>query len=695
MLKYTVRRARLVALLTGLIVAVIAHAAYAFEGVWQTDQDTLRLHQIGPYIIGDAGPDSVMVGRITDGCLVGRVIGLAGEVNIALQRVGDRLKGRFETIDGREIHVDARRSSTNVTAFRNFRRDGQESPLIPNARTVFDGSYTSPFGSITLYVRDNLLIGDYGPTGLLAGAWDGNSFQGYFVNSSGATGWFDFAFFSRNGAFRSGEWGAGGERRGHWTLTRRSSSAGQPQNMRTSIDCEPGGPDPARPDPQPEPTPAWSYSQPNDLDLTYRDLGVLIHHTRIPFRTSPARFTQSVARDPNWTGAQILQSNTRMAASNGSLISSAILPPDVVMSVIRPQSAAGSTCVVSYRGTDREDLTHPELAGDIHEGLIATNVLSETMNGQGPSCLVKNAYLRNYGETRTRVMEFLRDVTNRGECTRGLVVTGMSLGGATANLAFADLVMVRQGIAPRGIQQLVDANKVWLRTVGAPRSLSAQCAADLQNLAGDQVERFLYGSLSLENQAQASSARNCARFVDPVPGNPYSVITSATTSARMSHFGRAIVGHNVLPNTTNPSTPTLSAANQALCSNLDRCHSIRFANAHARVATRFANFAFPAASDYPRYRVDSGGACSAPGLIPAREYMFGRLHDTCSYRNLLAVYGQRHNGEPQGTNHICPMPPSRGDPQSYPKEVCPIGRTVLGRQICATNPINVTQFHQP
>lgn len=678
-----------------LVTIAVATPARAFEGVWQFRSDTLRLHRIGSYVIGDTGSNSVLLGLANDTCLVGHLIGPNAHSPIALRKVDGRLVGYADPPRGR-LEINAQRLG-DATSFNNFRQDGLTSQTLSNQRNVFDGRYTSPFGTVTLFSRDLFLIGDYGARGFLAGLWDGDSYQGYFLNDAGDTGWFDFAFLSRSGAFRSGSWGMADGRGGNWQLTLAEEPAGMPRNAMLGVSCptltnapepEPAPEPSPTPAPEPEPEPAAAdFSTPNGLDLTYRDIGVLIHHTRIPFRTSPARFAANVAADRNWTGAEITAQFTRMVASNGQLIGAQNLPPDVVMSIVTPVGATGSTCVISYRGTDREHLAHPELEGDIKEGLIATSVLSGTMTGTGPSCVVKNAYLRNYEETRSQIMSFLDLATGSGECMRGILIAGMSLGGATANLAFTDLTLTKRSTVGPQVAQLVASGKVWMTTVGAPRSVSEGCAAAVQSVAGDRAERFIYGS---EINEISPSPRNCALFNDPVPGNPYVVASQV-----MGHFGQAIVGYNTIPSGNNPSTPDLNRVNTIRCMSRGDCLSKRFANRHARVASRTASFTFPDSRAYPRIGADGGGQCSALGLIPNREWMFGRLHDTCSYRNLLATYGQKHNGEPDQKNYVCPLPPSVGDPQNYPNDICPLGVQFGDRGLCSSQPIGVRQLQLP
>ncbi len=81
-------------------------------------------------------------------------------------------------------------------------------------------------------------MGDYGSDGLLAGLWNGNAFVGLFAEG-GRTGRFELQFFSRNGAFRAGEWHWMGEADDsrNWLLERQDSDAPSPDNMTADAPC--------------------------------------------------------------------------------------------------------------------------------------------------------------------------------------------------------------------------------------------------------------------------------------------------------------------------------------------------------------------------------------------------------------------------------------------------------------------------
>lgn len=115
--------------------------------------------------------------------------------------------------------------------------DNQSLRTRDNARKAFDGTYDSRFGQVKLKQRDLFLIGDYGDKGIIAGLWDGNSFRGHFTNE-GRTGWFDFAFLSKNGSFQDGEWNwVGSDAPREWRLDKAADATPTLDNVTADIRC--------------------------------------------------------------------------------------------------------------------------------------------------------------------------------------------------------------------------------------------------------------------------------------------------------------------------------------------------------------------------------------------------------------------------------------------------------------------------
>ena len=197
-----------------------------FGGVWDTDFGELRLHQIGDYVIGDYADNGVMVGKASGTCVAG--VFTNGERNGLFRFDASGGSGQFEgqwAGHGDDLGGtwSGTRTADSATQLQNFTRDGSATQVIDNERTVYDGTYDSPHGEIELLARDLFLVGDYAGKGVIAGMWDGNSYVGRFTNGD-RTGWFDFAFFSKNGSFRSGQWGwIGSSGGGDWSLSREAA----------------------------------------------------------------------------------------------------------------------------------------------------------------------------------------------------------------------------------------------------------------------------------------------------------------------------------------------------------------------------------------------------------------------------------------------------------------------------------------
>ena len=106
------------------------------------------------------------------------------------------------------------------------------------------------------------------------------------------------------------------------------------------------------------------WSAPQDFSIPFRDVGVIIHHTRFPYLTTPDSFRRLVHKDKNFTknvsggSGRLRASPLRMATSQGRRYdhtSTSRLPADVMLGVYE-RDVGGNTksyCVVSYRGTDR------------------------------------------------------------------------------------------------------------------------------------------------------------------------------------------------------------------------------------------------------------------------------------------------------------------------------------------------------
>ncbi|WP_084420186.1 lipase family protein [Henriciella litoralis] len=438
-----------------------------------------------------------------------------------------------------------------------------------------------------------------------------------------------------------------------------------------------------------------SWSTNTGMTIPWRDIGVIIHHTRFPYLITPSSFRAYVHQDKNFTknivggSGSLRASPLRMAISFGDVFderSSVKYPADVVMGVYE-QTHSGrdkSYCVVSYRGTDQDVkyfakrgfLTRFGVTGDAFgvfgEGEIATKMQSSDLDRSGGTCTVKEGYHDNYLETQHGVLKFLSDATDAGHCQDGVVIAGMSLGGATASVAMADMYINQARDLPSGrLKTLINAGKVWMVNEGAPRALAKSCVNRLPAGVKQRTTRFVYGSPAVENAA--NPGKDCPRFIDPVPGNP-SGMRVGTSWVDAEHFGQVVVGYVPKPGGYDPrpflrelaDKPVRTAASrvkEVACFEdpLNRCQSARWANDHSRSAGPSNQIATGKPQDF-------GGSCSGPELQPTRKYLFGRLHDTCSYRNLMAAYGQREGEFTSATNYQCNFPPNPDDEVDGPKE---------------------------
>lgn len=210
-----------------------------FAGLWATDYGELNLHQVRGYVIGDYADNGVMLGKVSGNCVAG--VFTNGDRNGVFRFAkdgSDGFSGEWAWHGNKPSKEwNGQRKGSASTKLNNFTRDDEALETMSNDREVFDGTYRSSYGKLDLIQRDLFLIGDYADNGIIAALWDGNSFRGYFTNGS-RTGWLDFAFLSKNGDFRSGEWNWVGESKAKdWTV--RSKSAGTPSidNVTEDVSC--------------------------------------------------------------------------------------------------------------------------------------------------------------------------------------------------------------------------------------------------------------------------------------------------------------------------------------------------------------------------------------------------------------------------------------------------------------------------
>lgn len=419
-----------------------------------------------------------------------------------------------------------------------------------------------------------------------------------------------------------------------------------------------------------------------DMPMAFRDLGVMLHHTRDPFRLTPQDYAALVEGDSNWTGqsfqagfrgANLLEDTIRFARSDGRVErfgdeGVSLQTPDVVMAVVEVRAANPTrmcqreeVCVVSYRGTDREHILH----GDAYrEDTLLDVVAGEgnvPLNDRGRrsfGCEIKEGYLFNYRETAPAVREFLFDMVDENRCSGGIVFMGMSLGGATADVAAAAYMLDRpRRFDHERLEMMRSAGNMWAVTAGAPRALGERCADQLHTDWRTHKYRFIYGDFELERERGQPQA--CPLFIDPVPGNPTDITMQDDLgqTVALSHWGVPIVGVLEPP---ERDARHVNVEDLRRCGEL--CESRAFAQANSRVVSDTARLRTAVGQNY-------GGDCGGGDLIPLREWQFGRFHDTCSYRNLMAFYGETENGETGFDNFQCRICGDDEDPSDYPEAI--------------------------
>ncbi|MCW4152587.1 YeaH/YhbH family protein [Halomonas sp. 18H] len=198
-----------------------------FAGTWTSSFGELRLHKIGSFLIGDYADEGVIVAKVTDGCAAGVFTNGGRNGVFRWQATGNgAFDGRWGWRgQGLGKSWSGQRTGPAPDRLTNFTRGSGSTQSIEQDRTVFDGRYSSNFGPVTLVSQDLFLVGDYADKGVMAGMWDGDSFVGRFTNGD-RTGWFDLAFYSKNGEFRDGQWGWVGQNSGGtWTLSDNEGDA--------------------------------------------------------------------------------------------------------------------------------------------------------------------------------------------------------------------------------------------------------------------------------------------------------------------------------------------------------------------------------------------------------------------------------------------------------------------------------------
>ena len=215
----------------------------SFAGVWDTTHGEIRLHEIGPYVVGDYSDEGVMLGRRDGDCVSGV---FTYDNNMGIFRFTLKGGGNFEGQWGNDQGpLGAKWNGTRTLAnppktLRNFNRAGTTTAR-DDDRDLFDGVYSTTWGNVKVYSRDGFLLGDYKEVGIIAAMWDGDSFVGWFTNKQDHrdVGWGDLDFNQRTAQFNGGKWGWHGEGTAGsgWNFTRQTSLTPQLDNMVQDVSC--------------------------------------------------------------------------------------------------------------------------------------------------------------------------------------------------------------------------------------------------------------------------------------------------------------------------------------------------------------------------------------------------------------------------------------------------------------------------
>lgn len=213
----------------------------AFGGRWKSSRGQLRLHQFDSYVVG-SWEKGVILGKVSGDCVAGIFTEEQTNGKFRFRKDGeDSFQGRWGRRPGHLATATwsgTRVSEGSPSEYAGFTRDGSTTSRMEDDRTVYDGEYETPRGSVKLLGRDGFLVGDFDDVGVLVGMWDGGSFVGRFTRWR-QTGWFDFRFSPERGAFQRGTWGWVGDSSGggEWTLNRTARGTPQLDNMLSHISC--------------------------------------------------------------------------------------------------------------------------------------------------------------------------------------------------------------------------------------------------------------------------------------------------------------------------------------------------------------------------------------------------------------------------------------------------------------------------
>ena len=433
--------------------------AQSWEGTWSTQFGQLKLVDLGDYVVGDYGSNGIIIGKknfdLLQGVFTNSGQKKSGRFTFQSQP-GNQFRGsyRWENSDKLSDWM-GKKTSTKVESLSNFSLDGSAIQLYQNQRKDYDGVYGSPFGDLRLRQKNNILYGDYGKVGVLAGVWNGNGFEGRFTNN-GRVGWFRFDFLSKTASFRSGRYGwlpVG--KSSPWNLAKKTAGTPtlyqvhKPSGSNTaSVQAEnntqnqnqnrPANNTNNRPPAKTYPAIAF----PRSFDANYADCAVS-QQEHVSYVSQPS--TDDVANALSAAGWTLV----------GPVITSRVDDDPVLRMLTTDRLRAyvatrGNDIVVCFRGSKSSQTDDEETKWNARFKTVLNGGTDASAIPVKASCLFNNSYNaaqaqnvkvhlgfnRAYGRLRSEIVQRVGRLPNPKQKT--LYIFGHSLGGAQATLCAMD-----------------------------------------------------------------------------------------------------------------------------------------------------------------------------------------------------------------------------------------------------------------
>lgn len=460
---------KILALLLLLACPVLAQN---WQGTWSSSFGELRLHEAGPYVIGEYGNQGVLVGRkrfdLVQGVFTDFGRTKAGTFTFKDEGgkfVGSRRFGAQAPLgdwNGRRLRKDS-------PPLRVYSRSRKTFTPITNNRKIVDGTYNSSFGPIRLQTINNFLVGDYGSKGILVGVWEGNKYVGQFTNGT-RPGWFEFEFLSRDGSFRAGRWGWLGDNKvGTWNLNRVSTTTPTIANLvpKTSGNT-------AYIDATQEPTRRPNNNNNNNNNNQQNQNNpprpaprkTFLSRTK-QYNTARAKTIMAQQYHVKWVSEPSEQKVLELVEGDGyKVVGGSLITSEIDAPVLRALTTERLRCyvavrdqdvVICFRGSKAKGLqTGMNTATDLAGSLTPMSFVGRNSRGaaQGAMAFVHRGFNVGYYRLRGQILSAIDQ--HHG---KNVYVFGHSLGGALATLCALDI----------GINRTRDVQSLTLITSGAPR----------------------------------------------------------------------------------------------------------------------------------------------------------------------------------------------------------------------------------